>query len=364
MGDRTRGGGTVSGARQGALVVVAPGLSTTVQDRGRVGWQRFGVPVSGALDADALAAANIVAGNTAGEAGLECLYQGCELQIDAESARVAVAGAGASLDILDAGWALSRNVPALESVTLVAGQRARVKMPGPSISAYLAIEGGFALPAVMGSLSTYVRAAIGGLGGRRLRARDALPLAMGAASARGDKRLLDIALAPATTARVVLGPQDDHFTAAAIARLTSEAFLVLPESDRMGLRLGGSKLEHIRGADIVSDGIAPGAIQVPGDGLPIVMLADRQTTGGYTKIATVISADLPALGRVGPGAVLRLVVVDVETAEALAQQRAVEIDSWAGRLVEAGGIADRFALLYDVNLISGVVDGDDTMSLR
>ena len=340
--------------------MIAPGLSTTMQDRGRFGWQRFGVPVSGALDADALAAANIVAGNVAEEAALECLYQGCEVEADVESVRLAVAGA--SLDVVDAGGGALRKVAALESATLQLGQSARVKMAGPSISAYLAVEGGFALPPVLGSRSTYVRAALGGVGGRRLVAGDALPLRTGAASGRGERRLAQVALAPPHVVRVVLGPQDDHFAPEALTRLICEPFTVLPASDRMGLRLGGAKLEHLHGADIVSDGIAPGAIQVPGDGQPIIMLADRQTTGGYTKIATVISADLPALGRVGPGRVLRFAVVDVEVAEALARARVAEIGSWGDRLLEVGNIADRLARLHEVNLISGVVDGEDAAS--
>lgn len=354
----------MSTGAQGALVVVGPGLSTTVQDRGRAGWQRFGVPVSGALDLDALAAANVVAGNASGVAALECLYSGCEVEAVADSVRLAVAGAGASLEIVGGDGAVLARVDELVSVVVFRGQRARLKMAGPSISAYLAVEGGLALPPALGSVSTFVRAGLGGLGGRRLAAGDALPLGIVAASVRCEQRLADVALSPATVVRVVLGPQDDHFTAAALARLSGEAFTVRAASDRMGLRLGGAKLEHLRGADIVSDGIAPGSIQVPGDGLPIIMLADRQTTGGYTKIATVISADLPALGRVGPGAELRFAVVEVEAAEALAQLRAVEIASWVDRLVEAGSVADRLARLYEVNLISGVVDGEEGASTR
>ncbi len=355
----------MSEAGHSAIVVVQPGLSTTVQDAGRHGWQRFGVPVSGALDRVALAAANTVVGNSPGEAGLECLYQGCQIEIAGVSARIAVAGAGASIEVHsgDVGGDVGgsegggvRIVLPLESIVLRRGQRARVKMAGPSISAYLAVEGGFAITPALGSKSTFVRAALGGFHGRALRQGDALPLSAGVAVQREERRLAGVELAPQTVIRIVPGPQDDHFAEGALAQFAAQSYAVRPASDRMGLRLMGPKLAHKRGADIVSDGIAPGAIQVPGDGLPIIMLADRQTTGGYTKIATVASADLPALGRVGPGAVLRFEVVDVEAAEAVAQALAAEIGSWLARL-QAAGNGDWRARLYEANLISGVTDG-------
>lgn len=348
----------MSTAAPSGLVIVQPGLSTTVQDRGRFGWQRFGVPVSGALDATALAAANIVAGNEPGEAVLECLYQGCEVEVAADSARFAVAGSGAWLDLIDPDGSVERRVVALESVVVTRGHRVRVRIAGPSISAYLAVAGGMVVAPVMGSRSTYVRARLGGHDGRALREGDHLRLARGIAAVRGEVRLEGIDLAPASVVRIVAGPQDDHFSEQAMAVLCAAPYVVRPASDRMGLRLDGAKLEHRHGADIVSDGIAPGAIQVPGDGLPIVMLADRQTTGGYTKIATVISADLPALGRVGPGSVVRFELVSIEEAEAAARCRASEIAGWLGRLVPAvAGAGDALNKLYDANLISGVVDG-------
>lgn len=341
----------------GAVIVVRPGLSTTVQDRGRTGWQRFGVPVSGALDRVALAAANVVVGNEAGEAALECLYQGCELEVACESARLAVAGGGASLDVMDPDGTTSARVSGLESVTVSRGERVRVRMAGPSISAYLAIEGGLAVPPVLGSRSTYVRAALGGFDGRALRGGDVIPLQYGDATPRGEFRLPGIDLMPPAKVRIVEGPQADLFCGDALARLTAQAYAVRPASDRMGLRLSGAKLAHLKGADIASDGIAPGSIQVPGDGQPIVMLADRQTTGGYTKIATVISADLPGLGRVGPGAEVRFECVAVDVAEALARSLAAEIAAWPGRLEDVMPAGDVMARLIGANLISGVIDG-------
>ncbi len=338
------------------LVVVRPGLSTTVQDCGRPGWQRFGVPVSGALDRVALAAANIVVGNASSEAALECLYQGCELEVAAESARFAVAGGVAFLDVVDADGGSRPRVAGLQSVTAHRGERVRVVIAGPSISAYLAVEGGFALPEVLGSRSTYVRAALGGVGGRALQVGDVVPLVRAGASRRGEARLPGIDLTPAALVRVVAGPQDDLFCDDALSALTARPYGVGPASDRMGLRLSGEKLAHRDGADIVSDGIAPGAIQVPGDGLPIVMLADRQTTGGYAKIATVISADLPGLGRVGPGAEVRFVSVGLDEAEDVARALAAEIASWRARIEEVQPACMAMPRLIGVNLISGVID--------
>jgi biotin-dependent carboxylase-like uncharacterized protein len=341
-----------------ALRVISPGLNTTVQDRGRTGYQRFGIPVSGALDVVALAAANVVVGNAPGEAALECLYQGPLLEIAAERARLAAAG-GAVLEVTEPGGLKTRQVPALESVTLARGARVRVVMTGPGISAYLAAEGGLDVPPVMGSRATYVRAGIGGRDGRALRAGDAVPLAHNEARERDEARLPGVELGLPDRVHVVLGPQDDHFTEAALQEFLQAAYTVTPASDRMGLRLSGPRLEHAKGYNIVSDGIPPGGIQVPGDGQPIVLLADRQTTGGYPKIATVMSADLPALGRVGPGARVRFAAVAVAEAERARRRLEAEIAAWPSRLesVRTGPSLDQDKLA-EVNLVSGVVDAD------
>jgi biotin-dependent carboxylase-like uncharacterized protein len=340
-----------------ALEVISPGLSTTVQDVGRFGLQRLGVPVSGALDLIALAAANVVVGNAAAMAGLEMLYQGVVLSVAADSVRLAVAGGGARLEI-DAGEG-GRRVGALESVTLKRGDRVKVVIAGPGIVAYLAVEGGLSLEPHLGSRSTYLRARLGGIEGRALAAGDRVPLAREAASARAEQRLPGVGLPVGERVRVVLGPQDDHFRPEAIEILTSSPYRVSPSSDRMGLRLVGAELPHISDYNIVSDGIAPGAIQVPGDRLPIVLLSDRQTTGGYTKIATVISADLPLLGRVGPGATVRFEQVSLVAATAIRRALEAEILSWHGRLLPAGmaGAVDADLLLAE-NLVSGVIDGE------
>lgn len=342
------------------FVVIAPGLATTIQDFGRIGHQRFGIPVSGALDRAALSAANITVGNAPGEAGFECLYGGPVLEAIGGSARVAVAGAGAALRI--ASPAGERHVQACESALIERGARVTVVIAGPSISAYMAVAGGIDVPPFLGSRSTYKRAGLGGLDGRALQAGDSIPLRQDQ-ERPGEARLLGPKLEPASTVRVVLGPQEDHFTAAAIATLFSERFTVSAASDRMGLRLSGPRLAHAKDFNIVSDAIPPGAIQVPGDGQPIVLLADRQTTGGYPKIATVISADLPALGRVGPGATLRFEQIGVSQAERLARELAQEIAGWPNRLERLSEMSDPAVLLAE-NLISGVTDAEGRTGVR
>lgn len=310
------------------LRVLAAGAIGMVQDLGRTGQQRFGVPVSGALDFVGLRIANALVGNPEGTAALEIFYKGPTFEVEAESVRVAVVGAPLQVQAGEE----RRAVPSGRSVLLTRGERLAVGACEGTLVAYLAVEGGFALPAFLGSLSTYVRAGLGGLQGRPLRKGDALPLALDAATGRAERIAPDWDLAPATRVRVVFGPQDDYFTAEAKTLFTSAAYAVSMQSDRMGMRLQGPALEHAKGYNIVSDGTAPGSIQVPGNGLPIVLLADRPTTGGYPKIATVISADLPALGRLRPGAPIGFDAVSVEEAEAARRELEARFAQWRGSL--------------------------------
>lgn len=337
------------------LRVVAPGLGTSIQDAGRFGYQRFGVPTAGVMDRVAMAAANTIVGNAADTAVVEMLYLGATLEVAAESARVACVGLGASLEVTEEG--ASRQIASGESVRLRRGARLRVVVGRNAISCVLAIEGGIALEPVMGSLSTLARAQLGGLGGRILAAGDALPIAREEADERAELRLPDLDLAVPPRIRLVLGPQDDYFTAAALATLFSGSYEVTRAADRMGIRLSGPVLEHAKGFNIVSDGIAAGSIQVPGDGQPIILLADRQTTGGYPKIASVASVDLPALGRIGPGAKLQFEAVSVEAAENLRRAQGRIEAGWRDQLeVAAPDKGLREASLYGTNLISGVAD--------
>lgn len=334
--------------------VLAPGLCTSVQDLGRIGGQRLGVPVSGALDAVSLRLANAVLGNPPGAPALEILFSGPTLEVTVARARVAVGGPGARL-VLDG--APERAVPAWQSVAIGRGGSFRVVLGAPSACGYLAVEGGIAVPLVLGSASTCLRAGLGGLDGRALRPNDIVPLVLGEAPVRAELRLPD---PPDPTGerpiRVVLGPQQDCFTDEALADLLGAAFRISSNADRMGMRLDGPLLRHRAGWDIVSDAIPTGAIQVPGSGRPVILLADHQTTGGYPKIATVVSPDLPVLGRRRPGDTVGFVAVSHAEAEALCREEEHWLRQLAASVVPvAQDAAIDLASLYEANLISGVV---------
>jgi allophanate hydrolase len=281
------------------------------------------MPASGPLDRIGFRLANALVGNPPGTPALEILVQGPTLRILAESARLALVGCSAGMEVR---CDPPRIIPPGRSARLARGDVVRIGPLGDSVCAYLAVEGGPDVAAVMGSGSTYVRGALGGFRGRRLQKGDNLPLRLGAAGERPERALsrpLDLALDQPI--RVVLGPQDDYFAQDAIATFLASEYVVSPQSDRMGFRLDGPALAHARGYDIVSDGVVPGSIQVPGSGRPIVLMVDNQTTGGYPKIATVISADLPVAGRRRPGRSIRFASVEVQEAEGLRREQEAQI---------------------------------------
>ncbi len=335
------------------LRVLDPGLHTTVQDLGRIGYQALGVPVSGALDGFALRLGNALVDNPPEKAALEILYSGPALEVAADSVRVAVAGIGAAMALEGERGHI---VPAWQSASLLRGDVFRIILGAASMCAYLVVEGGIAVPSVLGSASTYLRAGLGGFEGRALRRGDLVPVAGAHASERAERHLP----APLATGdrpiRVILGPQRECFTEEAVAALLDAEFRVSTSADRMGMRLDGPMLHHRDGWDIVSDAIATGAIQVPGSGQPILLLADHQTTGGYPKIATVISADLPVVGRRRPGDKLRFEAVTVAEAEQLARDEEQRLTALIASFEAVGGGID-VGTLYAGNLISGVVSG-------
>lgn len=331
------------------LIVQSAGPATSLQDAGRFGWQRFGVGPAGAMDRLSLALANVLVGNQPGQAAMEFALAGGRLQVAGGSARVALAGAESALKID------GQRLAPLTSVTVRDGQTIELAAARAGIFFYLAVAGGFAIAPTLGSLSLHLRAGLGGLDGRPLRAGDRLPLA--AADPSGPELVLpELPLTQEGPIRVVLGPQDDHFTAAGIATLTSDEYVISEQSDRMGMRLTGPAIEHsARGFNIVSDGIPTGGMQVPGNGQPLILLADRQTTGGYPKIATVISWDLPRLAQSRPGTRLRFAVVERAEAVRIARTADAAFRALVAKVRPAGLALDSSALL-SVNLIDGVVD--------
>ncbi|WP_088553375.1 5-oxoprolinase subunit PxpB, partial [Calderihabitans maritimus] len=293
--------------------VLKPGMLTTVQDLGRYGYQEFGVPVAGAMDQFALRAANLLVGNREEDACLEITLMGPTLRVLNDTV-LAVTGAdlGPTLD--------GHPIPLWQAVAARAGSILAFSGPRRGSRSYLAIAGGIDVPLVMGSRSTYLRGRLGGYQGRALRVGDILCRGpAGKTSLDLARRFVPSALIPPLAGdtievRVILGPQDDYFSAEGINTLLTAEYTVSNSSDRMGYRLTGPPIAHKGPTDIISDGVAPGSIQVPANGLPIVMMADRQTTGGYPKIATVITPDLDKLAQAQPGDRIRFRQVSVEKA--------------------------------------------------
>ena len=338
------------------LKSISGGMMTTVQDFGRLGHQSQGVPVGGALDPVMLRLANALVGNSEGLGALEIRIMGPTFKVAADSIRVALTGTTMPLEILKP---KRETVSPCRSVRLERDQVFRIQTVSDSACCYLAVEGGFDVPTIYDSQSTYVFGGFGGFEGRPIREGDHVPLNSSAATSGPDSMVVNtFDQDDGGPIRVVLGPQADYFTEAGISTFLENEYTVTNDSNRMGLRTEGPVIEHARGFNITSDGISAGSIQVPGTGLPIILLADRQTTGGYPKIATVISADLRRLGRLQPGSVFRFKAVEVAEAEHIRRVQEEEIQKL---LAAIGPISDEATftayLLHTVNLIDGVYGG-------
>ncbi len=318
------------GSRLG-IEILRPGLLTTVQDRGRVGTQKFGVPVSGAMDEVALRVGNALVGNDQGTAGLEITIAGPRVRFRGE-ALVALTGAEMDADLDGV------PIPWYESFRIQKDQVLDLRSCRTGFRAYLTVAGGIDVPPILGSRSASLVAGFGGGPGRALQEGDCLPI--GASAGPRSERIAPRRWRPneaqAATARVVMGPEDDAFSAEGIEAFLSGSYEVTAKVDRMGCRLDGPRIAHEGPADILSDWIPPGGIQVPGEGTPIILLADRQTTGGYTKIATVIGPDLGVVAQQRPGATIRFQAVTPEAAEAIARQLEADLAALPARLLDAG----------------------------
>jgi antagonist of KipI len=307
-----------------SISVLKPGLLTTVQDLGRFGYQKEGLVVSGALDAVALRTANILVGNPEAAAGLELTLRGPVLRFETD-ALLALTGAdlGASL--------AGQPVPLSRPVAVRAGSVLAFEKPKMSGRAWLALAGGVAVPPVLGSRATYLRAALGGLAGRALQAGDVLPVGEWPATGR---QLFGAILsktvggwaarwaAPASpgallVVRALPGPEYEQFAPESQRAFWAENFAVTTEADRMGARLSGPPLARSVATELLSGAVTFGTVQVPPGGHPIVLLADCQTTGGYPRLAQVIAADRGRLAQALPGARLRFQPVGLAEAQAL-----------------------------------------------
>ena len=320
-----------------SITVLKPGMLSTLQDRGRHGFQHFGVPVSGAMDFFSHRIANILVGNAADEATLEVTLLGPRLRFERD-ALIALCGADLS--------------PSIDGLAFPEGKPVRVRAGtvldfGASIAgcrAYLAIHGGFDVPAIMGSRSTYDTARIGGLNGRALRLADVLPVGSVTQSpypglvkelARSkrsfcapkwavNQHIEKLGRVPQVV-RVIAGRHWDAFPGAARNVLTGSEFRVSADSNRMGCRLEGKDAVAGGPREIISEAVTFGTIQIPPSGQPIVLMADRQTVGGYPKIAEVAGVDLHLLAQLRPGDSLRFELVSLAQAQALWLKREQEI---------------------------------------
>lgn len=304
------------------MEVLKPGAYTTVQDLGRTGYQHLGVPVSGAMDEVAHRLANALVGNFPHAATLEVTLMGPALRFHADTV---IACCGADLSACVDG----RAVPLATAFPVKAGDILQFGRKVSGLRGYLAVRGGFTVPEVMGSSSTYARAGFGGFGGRALRKGDVLHFAPSAPGLPGRSQAAlsaETALLAATDSqgpiRVVPGPEWHEFTPAARELWLSDSWRISPQSDRMGYRFEGAVLERATQANILSEPVTFGTVQVPPDGQPIVLMAERQTTGGYPRIANVISVDLFRLAQCVPGEHVRFALVDVDAAQQLFIERA------------------------------------------
>jgi allophanate hydrolase len=326
------------------LRVDAAGPLTTVQDRGRFGLMRYGVPWSGPVDALAFAAAQAAAAAPPGAPAIELSRGGLTLSVADGALRFALAGGGfrAVLNGIDLGaWVAG---------ALTAGDRLTVRDSGEGNWAYLAFGGGLEARRWAGSVSTL---ALSNLGGGRIEAGAELLIA-GCGAPTGEARSLPHPALADGPIRVVPGPQDQHFSGDALAALTGEAFALTPRMDRMGVRLAGPLLVPT-GIAMLSEGAARGSVQVDGSGTASVLLADHQTTGGYPKIATVIGPDLARLAQRPAGQAFRFAAVSAEEANEAARQAAAGQAAYLSALAAPGGLDQR---LWAANLISGAVRAD------
>jgi biotin-dependent carboxylase-like uncharacterized protein len=331
------------------LLVRAAGPAVTIQDAGRFGHSRFGVTPAGPMDHAAFVAAARAVG---GEAAIEVSLGGAVLE--AAGATLAVAIAGGAFDVrLD-----GRTLPPACVFPLEPGARLAIRAGASGAWCYVALGARLDAPKALGSLSTHARS---GIGPKPLAAGDALALLDVAPAPHGPLALAAPWLArDDAPIRVMPGPQDDYFPPEAIEALLSAEWRVGARSDRMAYALEGPRLAHARGHDIVSDGAAMGAIQVPGSGAPFALMADRQPTGGYPKIATIIGADLGRFAQLRPGETLRFRAVD--WAEAVAARAELKDKMAAGATLTPLAAEISTEALLAANLIGGVVSALDPLS--
>lgn len=336
------------------LVITAVSPGSSVQDAGRFGAQRYGLVPSGAVDRVALAAANALLGNPLFAAAIEIGPLNAVVTAHGGAVRVALTGATRPADV--AGQPVALN----SSVTLNDGESLNIGVARAGVFGYLAIEGGVQGEPMFGSLAVNARAGLGSPYPRPLQPGDELQLATTAVSS-SEKRI-DLPAPVDGPIRVVMGPQDDEFGDDAIRAFLDSEWKISAMSDRMGYRLEGPAIKHLHGHNIVSDGTVNGSIQVPGNGAPIVLMPDRGTSGGYPKIATVISTDLGRFGQTQPGRGFRFKAISMAEAQAEYRATADLLRSLPGRVVDADTQTLDIEALASANVAGVAVSATDAWS--
>jgi 5-oxoprolinase (ATP-hydrolysing) subunit C len=332
------------------LVIPSIGPASSVQDGGRPGSQRYGLTPGGAIDRLALAAANTLVGNKTFAAAVEIGPFGASFTAREGAVRVALAGAVRNADIA------KRPVAFDSSVTLADGETLTLGFARGAAFSYLAVEGGIEGEPMFGSLSVNARAGLGSPYPRPLQSGDELKVATASGAA---ERRIDLPAPVDGPIRVVLGPQDDEFSDEAKNLFRDSDWKISATSDRMGYRLEGPVIKHLHGHNIVSDGTVNGSIQVPGNGAPIVLMPDRGTSGGYPKIATVISPDLGRFAQIPAGQVFRFKAISMAEAQAEAQKFAELLRTLSDRLRDIENFDLNLEALHDANVAGCAVNAID-----
>jgi biotin-dependent carboxylase-like uncharacterized protein len=332
------------------LVVASIGPASSVQDGGRPGSQRYGLVPSGAIDRLALATANTLAGNASFAAAVEIGPFGACFTARGGAVRIALAGAPRNADIAKQPVAFDT------SMTLADGESLTLGFARGGSFSYLAIEGGIEGEPLFGSLSVNARAGLGSPYPRPLQVGDELQTAAGSGAT---ERRIELPALADEPIRVVLGPQDDEFSDDAKKLFLDSEWKISPTSDRMGYRLEGPVIKHLHGHNIVSDGTVNGSIQVPGNGSPIVLMPDRGTSGGYPKIATVISADFGRFAQIPAGRSFRFRAVSVAEAQKELRNFVQLIGSLSDRLRDIENFDLNLEALQDANVAGSAVSAID-----
>ena len=302
-----------------SVTIRQPGPYSTIQDRGRFGYQHLGVPTGGALDREALAIGNALLGNDAHINGIEICFGGFSVQFDDASRITLVGSVGATLTVEETTGKVT-DYRTCDVIEVGPGDVVTVPPFGDSLSALLCIAGGLDVPVIYGGTGATPNAKIGGFEGRILQAGDVIPLGKAGDKPSPPYQCQRDIFAKQTELRLMLGPQDYWFKQEAIEALLETPYKVSPQTSRMGMRLQGAALPHKGPADIISDAMMRGVLQVPADGQPIIAMADHGTMGGYTKIGCVIAADINALGRIRPGDTISFSSVTADEAALALQQ--------------------------------------------